>query len=340
VRAYDPNLRPQFTQQWNAFVEYRLTSTMSAQVGYVGHRAKYLVTATEGNQALPGVGDPATWAPKNTRRPLFAVQPLITTVATTTSRSRSAYDSVQASVRQRAWHGAEFLASYTLGKAMSNNRGFYGQFGGRDSAGSAATEGAYWQNTYDPDADWGPAFHDVRHNFVFSGTYELPFGPGRKWGSEWSGLTNALLGGWKLGGIFQARSGLPITVIDGRARSLQGERGFERPNCVGDPKPSDQSIDRWLDIAAFQAAALGTFGNCGTGVARAPGYRDLDLVLSKRFEVGGERYLEFRVEAFNVTNTPSFGPPARDISVPNTFGRITTTISSPRVIELVLKFYF
>jgi hypothetical protein len=56
--------------------------------------------------------------------------------------------------------------------------------------------------------------------------------------------------------------------------------------------------------------------------------------------MGTERYLEFRVETFNLTNTPSFGPPGRDISVPNTFGLITTTISSPRVIELALKFYF
>jgi len=340
VRAYDPNLRPQFTQQWNAFAEYRLTSSMSAQVGYVGHRAKYLVTPTEGNQALPGVGDPTTWAPKNTRRPLFAVQPLITTIAMTSSRSRSEYNSLQASVRQRAWHGAEFLASYTFAKGYTNNRGFYGQFGGRDSAGSAATEGAYWQNTYNPDAEWGPAFHDVRHNFVFSATYDLPFGKGRKWGSDWSGVTHALLGGWRVGGIFQARSGVPVTVIDGRARSLQGERGLERPNCVGNPTPSDQSIDHWLDIGAFQAAALGTFGNCSVGVGRAPGYKDIDMVLSKRFDVGSERYFEFRVEAFNLTTTPSFGPPARDISVPNTFGKITTTISAPRVIELVLKFYF
>ena len=63
-------------------------------------------------------------------------------------------------------------------------------------------------------------------------------------------------------------------------------------------------------------------------------------MLSKRFDVGGPRYAEFRVEAFNALNHPSFGPPARDISVPNTFGTITNTISSPRVIELVLKFYF
>jgi Carboxypeptidase regulatory-like domain/TonB dependent receptor len=343
VRAYDPDLRPQFSQQWNTFVEYQVSSSMSAQVGYVGHHADHLVTPVEGNQALPGVGDPATWAAKNTRRPLFAAQPLITTVATTAARGGSRHHSMQASVRQRSLHGVELMASYTLGSTRTNNRGFYGVFGGTGLQGvTSATEGAYWQNTYNPDAEWGPAFHDARHNLVVSGTWQLPFGKGRRIGSDWSGLTDALLGGWQLGGIVQARTGLPITVIDGRARSLQGERGSERPNCVGDWKPSDQSLDRWLDINAFAAAPLGTFGNCSVGVARAPGYKNIDLVVSKRIDYagGGSRYGEFRVEAFNVFNISSFGPPARDISVPNTFGVITSTISSPRVVELVFKLYF
>jgi hypothetical protein len=287
------------------------------------------------------VGYPSTWASKTVRRPLYPVQPLITTIATTASRGGSRYHSMQASVRQRAIHGLEFMASYTLASARTNNRGFYGVFGGTGLQGvTSATEGAYWQNTYNPDAEWGPAFHDVRHNVVLSGTWDVPFGTDRTWGSDWSALTDALLGGWRLGGIFQVRSGLPITVIDGRARSLQGERGAERPNCVGDPVPGDQSIAKWLDINAFAAVPLGTFGNCSVGVARAPGYMNFDLVLSKRFNAGNQRYAEFRVEAFNVFNHPSFGPPARDISVPNTFGVITNTISSPRVIELVLKFYF
>jgi hypothetical protein len=341
VRAYDPDLRPQFTQQWNTFVEYRLTSAMSAQVGYVGHHATHLVTPTEGNQALPGTGDPATWAPKNTRRPLYGPLPLVTTIATTSARSGSKYHSMQASVRQRPARGVEFLASYTLANARTNNRGFYGVFGGTGLQGvTSGTEGAYWQNTYDPEAEWGPAFHDVRHNFIFSSTYELPIGRGRAVGANMQPVLDAIVGGWRVGGIFQARSGLPVTVIDGRARSLQGERGSERPNCVGDWKPSDQSIDKWLDINAFAAAPLGTFGNCPVGVARAPGYVNLDLMLAKRVDITGARYAEFRIEAFNALNHPSFGPPARDISAPNTFGTITSTISSPRVIELVLKFYF
>ncbi len=341
VRAYDPNLRPQFSQQWNVFVERQLTASMSAQVGYVGHHADHLVTPVEGNQALPGVGDPSTWAPQATRRPLYAAQPLVTTIATTAARSGSRYNAMQASVRQRLQHGLELMASYTFGKTRTNNRGFYGVFGGTGPQGvTSATEGAYWQNTYNPEAEWGPAFHDVRHNLTVSGSWDLPFGKGRAHGADWNAVMDAILGGWRLGGIYQARSGLPITVTDTRNRSLQGERGAERPNCVGAWQPSDQSLTHWLDITGFAAVPLGTFGNCPVGVARAPGYSDLDAVLSKRFSTGRATYAEFRIEAFNVLNHPSFGPPARDIATPNTFGTITSTISSPRVVELGLKFYF
>ncbi len=334
VRAWDPNLRPQFTQQWNVFVERLLTSSMSANVGYVGHDAKYLVTPVEGNQPLPGVGsDTTTWASLQSRRPLFATAPLITNISTTASRGRSDYSGLQVSVRQRNVKGAEYLASYTLSRTRTNNLGYYG-------SGGVAAEGAYWMNAYQPEWNYGPAFFDARHNFVFSANYELPFGRGRKWAGNSSSLTDAIIGGWRLSGIFQARTAYPITVTDGRNRSLQGVRGNERPNCVGNPTPSDQNITRWLDITAFTAAPLGTFGDCPIGVARAPGYKNIDAVLAKQFTAGGLRYFEFRAEAFNLTNTPSFGPPARDISNVNTFGTITSTVSTSRTVELVLKFFF
>jgi hypothetical protein len=133
------------------------------------------------------------------------------------------------------------------------------------------------------------------------------------------------VGGWRLSGAFQARTGFPITVTDGRGSSLQATRGNERPNCVGDPTPANQTLDHWLDINAF---------------ARAPGFKNLNAALAKRVSVGGARSGEFRLEAFNLTNTPSFSPPARDISVPNTFGTITNTVSAARTVELVFKFFF
>jgi hypothetical protein len=341
-RAWDPELRPQFTQQWNLFTEYRLTSGMSAQLGYVGHHATHLVTPIEGNQPLPGTGDPSTWAPLDRRRPLFNALPLVTNISTTASRGISNYNALQASMRQREWKGLEFLASYTFAKILTNNLGYYG-------SGGVAAEGAYWVNAYDPDANYGRAFHDVRHNFVLAANYELPFGKGKKWGGEWGDVTDAFLGGWKMSAILQARTGFPITVQNTNRRSLQGTRSAEWPNCVGNPVPSNQSITsdpnapantKWLDINAFQVPALGTFGNCGIGIADAPGYSNIDAALSKRFAMRNGRYFEFRVESFNLLNHPNFGPPGRDINTPSTFGIITGTVGSARVVELVLKFFF
>jgi Carboxypeptidase regulatory-like domain len=329
VRAWDPNLRPQFTQQWNVFAEYLLTQSTSANIGYVGNNATHLVTPVEGNQPLPGTGDVSTWLPLQQRRPLYATAPLITNISTTASRGHSDYNALQASVRQRMTHGFEYLASYTLSRTRSNNLGYYG-------SGGVAAEGAYWMNTYQPEWNYGPAFFDARHNVVFSANYELPFARDR----GTSSVAGYLLGGWMVGGIFQAHSGFPITVTDGSAPSLQGQRGNERPNCVGDPVPSDQSIDHWLDINAFARVPRGTWGNCPVGVARAPGFKNLDATVSKRFNAGGPRYFEFRAEAFNLTNTVSFSPPARDINSPNTFGKITNTVSTARTVELVLKFVF
>ena len=195
----------------------------------------------------------------------------------------------------------------------TNNLGYYG-------SGGVAAEGAYWMNTYEPEWNYGPAFFDARHNFVFSANYELPFGKGRSFGGDSSALMDAILGGWRLSGIFQKRTGFPITVTDGSAPSLQGQRGNERPNCVGDPVPSDQNIAQWLDIDAFQRVPRGTWANCGIGVARAPGYQCRH---GARQTVQRRRRALVRVPPRGVQSDqhPSFGPPARDINAPNTFGR-------------------
>src|SRR6185503_18252244 len=215
-----------FTQQWNVFAEYLVRPSITANVGYVGHHATHLVAPVEGNQPLPGVGDPSTWAPLQNRRPLFATAPLITNISTTAARARSDYNALQVSLRQRNSKGLEYLGSYTLGRVRTNNLGYYG-------SGGVQAEGANWMNAYQPEWNYGPAFFDVRHNFVLSANYELPVGQGR------SRAVNAVLGGWTISGVFQARTGFPITVTDGRGSSLQAVRGNERPNCIGDPTPSN-----------------------------------------------------------------------------------------------------
>ena len=78
VRAWDPNLRPQFTQQWNLSLEHQFTQSLSLTAAYVGQKATHLIVPREGNQPLPGTGPVSTWAPLQTRRPLYNYIPLVT----------------------------------------------------------------------------------------------------------------------------------------------------------------------------------------------------------------------------------------------------------------------
>lgn len=103
LRAWDPHLRPQFTQQWNVFAEYLVGQRSSINVGYVGNKSTQLVTPIDGNQSLPGSGDPSTWLPVQQRRPLYQFNPLITSISTTASRGRSDYNGLQSTFKQRLW---------------------------------------------------------------------------------------------------------------------------------------------------------------------------------------------------------------------------------------------
>ena len=305
---------------------------MSANVGYVGHHATHLVTPVEGNQPLPGVGDPVDLGAADRRRPLFATraahhQHLHDRVARPQRLQRAA-GRASASATSK---GLEYLASYTLSKVRTNNLGYYG-------SGGVQAEGAYWMNAYEPEWNYGPAFFDARHNFVLSANYELPFGRRRRGVRRGERHPRRLA---RRAASSRREPGFPITVIDGRGSSLQAVRGNERPNCVGDPTPADQNTRPLAGHQRVRDAPPAARGATAASASRARrAIKNLDAALSKRFSVGGARYAEFRLEAFNLTNTPSFGPPARDITVPNTFGTITSTVSTARTVELVLKFFF
>ena len=333
IRVWNPNVRPQFTQQWNLTFEYQLTPASTVTLGYVGNNATHLVAPTDWNQPLPGTGPASTWLPLQQRRPLYSVYPLVTQISGTDSWAVSNYHALQAGLRRRYSKGLEFLTSYTLSNTLTDNLGYYG-------SGGVAAQGAYSGNHYDRHGyNYGPAFFDARHNITASAIYELPFFRNSNPGAGWNGLVDAVLGGWNVSGIVNWHTGFPITVTATDV-SLQGPRGVARPNRIGDGKPSNQTIDHWLDETAFTMPAQGSFGNAGVGIVRAPKYGNLDVSLGKKFQLGGGKYVDFRAEFFNFLNHPSFNPPAVNFSAPNTFGRITSTISPPRNLEFALKFYF
>ena len=343
VRAYDPNLRPQFTQQWNVFVEHQLTSS------HVG--AGRLRRPQGGPPGDAGRGQPGA---AGRRRPVHlgaedrAPAALRRAAAHHDHRDdgRARQQPLQLPAGERAAaHAGTASSSWRRtrsGKVRTNNRGFYGVFGGTGLQGvTSATEGAYWQNTYDPEAECGPAFFDVRHNLIVSA-----HGSCRSARTHLRGglvpVMDAILGGWRLSGIFQARSGLPVTVTRRREPVAAGRARASGPNCVGDWKPSDQ-IDHATGWTSTRSRPCPSARSATARWASraAPGYTNLDAVLSKRFSVGGQRAMPSSASRRSTcSNHPSFGPPARDISVPNTFGTITSTVSSPRVIELGFKFFF
>jgi hypothetical protein len=338
-RIFAPDLRPQLTKQWNLFYERKLTDSLSAQAGYVGSRSTHMVVPFDFNQALPGTGPVDTWAPLDQRKPLYSLNPNVGTVSGTNSIGVGKYDALQVSVRERPTKGGlEFLASYTYGKALSDNIGYYGV-----GWGQTAVQGFYYMQSSNPLRDYGRSPYDVRHNFTLAGNYEVPFGKGRKLGSDWNGLKNAVLGGWNINTIFQARSGLALSVVDGGGQSLQGTRSYERPNrlCNGSTNASGPD-DTWLDISCFQRAAAGTFGDSGSGILSGPGYWNLDLGISKNLYIDDKRYFTLKLEAFNALNHANFalGQGTTDISDPTSFGKILGTFSAPRIVELVIKFTY
>lgn len=346
VRAWNPDLRPAFIQQWNFSVEYAFTNSLSWNVGYVGQKGSHLVDPREYNQPLPGVGPVDTWAPLQERRPLFPFNPLITNISGTDSSAVMSYTALQTSLRKRFSYGLEFLASYTASRSLSDNLGYYG-------SGGVASMGAYWQNAYDRRSDFGPTFFDATHNFSLGGSFELPYGRARHWGSHVGGVTDAILGGWKVNFIASAHSGFPVTI---RARDLtnQAVRGGVRPDRFGSLNSQNQNIDQWfgsnanlcLDpgvnngACAYGNPAPGQFGNSAPSTERAPKFANLDLTGGKEFHVTEQRYFDFRAEFYNVVNHANFGPPGRSLATPASFGVITTTIGNPRNIQFGLKFYF
>ncbi len=338
-RIFAPDLRPQLTKQWNVFVERKLTNSLSGQIGYVGSRSSHMVVPFDFNQPEADSGPVSTWRPLAQRRPLYALNPnLDTQTSGTNSIGVGAYDALQASLRQRPSDGLEFLASYTYGKALSDNVGYYGV-----GWGQAAGQGYYYLDSTNPLKDYGPSPYDMRHVFSVAANYELPFGKERKHGSDWGAAKNLALGGWTLNTIFQAHTGLPITVYDGAGQSLQATRSLERPNRVCNGNISGAGVDdTWIDIACFQHAPAGQFGDAGVGILRGPGYWNVDFGLGKNFSIDDTRYLTFRIEAFNVFNHPNFALQAgsADMSNPTTFGRIQNTFSAPRIVELVVKFIY
>jgi hypothetical protein len=173
---------------------------------------------------------------------------------------------------------------------------------------------------------------DVRHRFVFSANYELPFLAAAK------GVAHALLADWQVNAVASYHTGTPFTVTNGTARSNTG--GTDRPNQVGNPELDNPTIAQWFDINAFVAQPINTVGNTGSNTLHGPSYKRIDLSLFKNVPLNGQVRLQLRAEVFNVFNTPSFGNPNAALGNAGFGSVITTGNNIPRQMQFAAKVLF
>jgi len=348
-RAWEINLRPQFTQQYNATLEYQFTNSTSFTVAYAGQLGTHLIDPHEANNPYAGVGPVANWAPANDRRPWAIVLPNVGNTALTESESRMSYNSLQISGRRRMAAGLSLTGFYVWSKSLMDNFGYYG-------CGSVNSEGAYWQDAYNRRANKGPACFDARHNGSIGGIYDLPFGKGKKLGANWSRPMDLVFGGWQVDYFLNAHTGFPVTILASSANTGgRTPRGNVRPNYYRPYVITSQTVDQFFGpvtaanfcaagvdngSCAFGVPAVGALGNGGVGLLRAPSFFNFDTSIAKKFRITESKSLQLRGEFFNAFNHASWGPPGRDITSPTSFGQITGQVQNPRNIQLGAKFFF
>lgn len=317
------NFRDGYVQQWSYNIQHQLLPSLVVDLGYVGTKGSSLYRNLNRNQPAPGP------EPVQPRRPVTQFGAMNTIDSISSSR----YDGLEVRIEKRFTKGVSFLAAYTLSKGMDDSSAQFGNY----------SDANFPQDSNNPRGEWGPSNFDTRHRLVLSYLYELPFGPGRRFGGGLSGPAARLLEGWQINGIYTAQSGQPFTPILAVDNSNTGQF-LDRPDLVGDPYapgpncPKTRTPDCWVNPAAFARPAPFTFGNAGRGSLIGPGTNNLDLSVIKNSPLGGGRRLQLRIEFFNLANHPNFDNPNRT-ALASLFGKIFSAGAS-RQIQLGLRFIF
>jgi len=251
--------------------------------------------------------------------------------------TNSFYNSLQVKYEKRYSNGLNIIGSYTLAKQTDD--------------GSASSNGWLGNSPSTQDlnnlrGEYSVGATDARHRLVLSGSYELPFGRGKKFGSSMSKVADTMIGGWQLNAYYTYQSGLPINVTMASGRIADGN---QRPNVTGDARSqysisqvvSSGGAENYFISSAFSDPGDQVDGNEPrfNGSLRGDSLRDLDCSIFKNFHYGERVKLQLRGEFFNFTNTPRFTDP--NSSWPSSsFGVISGQANSPRQTQLGARFTF
>ncbi len=326
-RAYGPGYRiPERILSYTASVQQELPGNGVLTVAYVGSQGRNLFLRSITNKIVDVTTNPVTGAGTAVRE--FGGR--FAEIDYKTSGGRDNYNALQTTLNRRYSSGLSLGMQYTWGHSIGTSAG----------SNEANTAG----NPYNFNADRGNNNFDIRHSFNASALYDLPFGEGRRYLGGANRVVDAALGGWQLGGIVNARTGVPIDVLivrpdiayrDSRNGNIYSapvvdasghvattpvintlgggsSRNIRRPDIVAgvDPYLHTGNKLQWLNPAAFSIPAAGTFGNSMRNGLTGPGLAQLDLTLSKKFQVSEAMNVEFRSEFYNIVNRANFSNPS------------------------------
>ena len=332
--AIQYNVNVQRELPWAMFVEIAYVGTRGYDLSTVGESGlslnqldpQYMSLGSQLNQQVPnpfygivnnGVLTQQTVARGQLLRPYPQFTDIIPLYH---SGAKSRYNALQITGRKRMTHGVMLEGSYTYAEAREI--------------------GMSHQDSYDLESSWALASYDIKHRFVISYLYELPFGHNRRFASGVSPLVNAIIGGWQFNGITTIQSGTPLSITANNTAGIFGAR--TQPNNNGqDPVldgPVSERLNRYFDTSVYSQPAAFTFGNepVFSPVLRSPGVRNFDLSLFKNFELRRTTMLQFRVEALNAFNNVQFSGPNTSVTS-SSFGVISGQANAPRQLQFGLK---
>lgn len=316
LRTVNSNIVPSTIYEASFGLQYSLANNWLLEANYAGNRGRHLWNLTnlnQGNLVTPGSSPVFPF-------PTFMQGTLPTFVEFLDSNANSTYNALQVTVDKRMSGGLALHLAYTFSKALSQASDFEaGLFGIQDRY---HLKYGYWDN-------------DTPNRFVGSVTYQLPAGKNHQFNPL--GISGKVLGDWQMNAIITYASGQPLTI--GTPFNSSETGGGQFANCIAPPNVH-QTIDHWLDPNAYSQPGQYMFGSCSPAPgARGPGISTWDMSLFKMFPITEKKVAQFRVEAFNIWNTPQFGNPNSTINT-TTFGQISSLASPPRQIQLALKLYF
>ena len=320
MTAVDPKFRPSYAEQFNFTVEQEIAPIQTViKMATLGNLGRHLYNTYNANQAVPGA------TALNTRRPLYALNPLVTDVNYFTTNGLSEYYAFQLTVDKRFHRGVSVLAGYTWSHAIDN---VPLEFGG-GAAGPQPQDPRYLSR------ERADSIIDIRQRLTISFLAELPIGKGKAFLNH-GGPVDWILGGWQTNGILSAQTGLPFSPVLQTATTNTGTGS--RPDVLA-PVTYPGTLQNWFSVGSYGIPAQYTYGNAGRDTLRGPHRTNLDLSLFKTFTVREQTRLEFRAEAFNVLNHPQFGLPNPNIGNGQA-GVITSIVGNPRQLQMGIRFQF